>query len=126
MIRVPPRSTRTDTLFPYTTLFRSALLGSAVGLVPDLTEQLALGDHLSLSLGQVGEEVELLGGQLQLLAGEDRSAGGHVDAELADPHGLVDHRAGSSQHRTDASLALLDGERLDHVVVRPEIGRAHV
>src|SRR3546814_8222713 len=27
MIRRPPRSTRTDTLFPYTTLFRSELLG---------------------------------------------------------------------------------------------------
>src|SRR3546814_4481217 len=27
MIRRPPRSTRTDTLFPYTTLFRSALPG---------------------------------------------------------------------------------------------------
>src|SRR3546814_9831369 len=26
MIRLPPRSTRTDTLFPYTTLFRSAQL----------------------------------------------------------------------------------------------------
>src|SRR3546814_8735438 len=28
MIRRPPRSTRTDTLFPYTTLFRSHKLGS--------------------------------------------------------------------------------------------------
>src|SRR3546814_4986570 len=27
MIRPPPRSTRTDTLFPYTTLFRSAVRG---------------------------------------------------------------------------------------------------
>src|SRR3546814_20015239 len=27
MLRHPPRSTRTDTLFPYTTLFRSAVLG---------------------------------------------------------------------------------------------------
>src|SRR3546814_18652417 len=27
MIRRPPRSTRTDTLFPYTTLFRSARMG---------------------------------------------------------------------------------------------------
>src|SRR3546814_17956200 len=27
MIRRPPRSTRTDTLFPYTTLFRSAAYG---------------------------------------------------------------------------------------------------
>src|SRR3546814_1828275 len=30
MIRRPPRSTRTDTLFPYTTLFRS-LLGAVAG-----------------------------------------------------------------------------------------------
>src|SRR3546814_7585104 len=29
MIRRPPRSTRTDTLFPYTTLFRSRGIGSA-------------------------------------------------------------------------------------------------
>src|SRR3546814_9159802 len=28
MIRRPPRSTRTDTLFPYTTLFRSARFGA--------------------------------------------------------------------------------------------------
>src|SRR3546814_4764797 len=34
MIRRPPRSTRTDTLFPYTTLFRSALIwASAVAAV---------------------------------------------------------------------------------------------
>src|SRR3546814_17762926 len=30
MIRRPPRSTRTDTLFPYTTLFRSAAARAAV------------------------------------------------------------------------------------------------
>src|SRR3546814_13391725 len=29
MIRRPPRSTRTDTLFPYTTLFRSQQIGVA-------------------------------------------------------------------------------------------------
>src|SRR3546814_9708457 len=29
MVRRPPRSTRTDTLFPYTTLFRSGRLGGA-------------------------------------------------------------------------------------------------
>src|SRR3546814_13027539 len=33
MIRRPPRSTRTDTLFPYTTLFRSIM--DAGHLVPD-------------------------------------------------------------------------------------------
>src|SRR3546814_11886743 len=31
MIRRPPRSTRTDTLFPYTTLFRSAGAGGGAG-----------------------------------------------------------------------------------------------
>src|SRR3546814_6094039 len=31
MIRRPPRSTRTDTLFPYTTLFRSAKAGRQPG-----------------------------------------------------------------------------------------------
>src|SRR3546814_18928759 len=30
MIRRPPRSTRTDTLFPYTTLFRSVLTEASV------------------------------------------------------------------------------------------------
>src|SRR3546814_13155482 len=30
MIRRPPRSTRTDTLFPYTTLFRSEVEGLAI------------------------------------------------------------------------------------------------
>src|SRR3546814_16070812 len=35
MIRRPPRSTRTDTLFPYTTLFRAQhASGSAAGLCP--------------------------------------------------------------------------------------------
>src|SRR3546814_6597502 len=32
MIRRPPRSTRTDTLFPYTTLFRSRILNPLVVL----------------------------------------------------------------------------------------------
>src|SRR3546814_9256660 len=39
MIRRPPRSTRTDTLFPYTTLFRSPLSGPA----PDDTVTVGLG-----------------------------------------------------------------------------------
>src|SRR3546814_4932018 len=35
MIRRPPRSTRTDTLFPYTTLFRSCDPRRGCGLFPD-------------------------------------------------------------------------------------------
>src|SRR3546814_15466043 len=44
MIRRPPRSTRTDTLFPYTTLFRSDVIGGGVaeilrGAPGDLLDQ---------------------------------------------------------------------------------------
>src|SRR3546814_2888362 len=45
MIRRPPRSTRTDTLFPYTTLFRSAGPGE-VGAVHHLRQQPALGQRV--------------------------------------------------------------------------------
>src|SRR3546814_9255510 len=49
MIRRPPRSTRTDTLFPYTTLFRSAVLLDDVH-----THQLAkLGDQLVALIQQI-------------------------------------------------------------------------
>src|SRR3546814_17725658 len=34
MIRRPPRSTRTDTLFPYTTLFRSGLSRTSATTIP--------------------------------------------------------------------------------------------
>src|SRR3546814_5806143 len=46
MIRLPPRSTRTDTLFPYTTLFRSILpvanadIPATIFCVADLTPRL--------------------------------------------------------------------------------------
>src|SRR3546814_3573608 len=36
MIRLPPRSTRTDTLFPYTTLFRSLSLATGLDIGFDL------------------------------------------------------------------------------------------
>src|SRR3546814_11086883 len=47
MIRRPPRSTRTDTLFPYTTLFRSVVVdaagGADLGVVAHAPQQ-AVGD----------------------------------------------------------------------------------
>src|SRR3546814_9008862 len=53
MIRRPPRSTRTDTLVPYTTLFRSAGLdlGAFTGVQGELglvENELGIGNRLSL------------------------------------------------------------------------------
>src|SRR3546814_11532969 len=47
MIRRPPRSTRTDTLFPYTTLFRSLLRAVLLPLLKQVVEN-------------VGERADLL------------------------------------------------------------------
>src|SRR3546814_17997701 len=44
MIRRPPRSTRTDTLFPYTTLFRSASHNNAGGVDGSLYEDCKTGE----------------------------------------------------------------------------------
>src|SRR3546814_207368 len=60
MIRRPPRSTRTDTLFPYTTRFRSPRL-----------EGLA---------GRRDRAVDLLGGGLRQL--QDGLAGGRIEDDL--------------------------------------------
>src|SRR3546814_8918637 len=88
MIRRPPRSTRTDTLFPYTTLFRSEApalqLGQGAGLLdPDPVADLGL-------VGLV-VHVELLGAHHRLLVervrlpGRDGYDGGLVRSEEHTP-----------------------------------------
>src|SRR3546814_16173757 len=46
MIRRPPRSTRTDTLFPYTTLFRSALFPDRRRALQDEAAEADIADRL--------------------------------------------------------------------------------
>src|SRR3546814_16447678 len=48
MIRRPPRSTRTDTLFPYTTLFRSEMLGILRDGIRQLSAAASEGRNLPL------------------------------------------------------------------------------
>src|SRR3546814_7070496 len=57
MIRRPPRSTRTDTLFPYTTLFRSMAI--ALRLVPEGP------DHLAMTIIAAFADVDVPPRQLQ-------------------------------------------------------------
>src|SRR3546814_14685248 len=51
MIRRPPRSTRTDTLFPYTTLFRSFELGKHILSFGPQTKSLVARDTHKLNHG---------------------------------------------------------------------------
>src|SRR3546814_2356207 len=102
MIRRPPRSTRTDTLFPYTTLFRSA---SAVagGLV-----EVALQDPrpcVGQARGQlVAVAAQALGG-VEVVAGAgdegDRAMSG-VDQV---PHHLARAAVVVDAHRAQAGFA---------------------
>src|SRR3546814_10346463 len=66
MIRRPPRSTRTDTLFPYTTLFRSSLPAGTLptGVIPSLgPDATALGQVFWYTLeGRNPETGEPTGG----------------------------------------------------------------
>src|SRR3546814_5119031 len=84
MIRRPPRSTRTDTLFPYTTLFRSRLDGVAAGVVPAVVVGLVgaerrgaagAGDRLRVT----GDDVGAAPGQDQVVAGLAVGTFGLVD-----------------------------------------------
>src|SRR3546814_12148916 len=58
MIRRPPSSTRTDTLFPYTTLFRSSSI-DAVLIHIDSTGQAALGVVLALIMFGVALDLRI-------------------------------------------------------------------
>src|SRR3546814_13432999 len=73
MIRLPPGSTRTDTLFPYTTLYRSGLADTQIDDVSSLGHQiLCPGKHLECGLGaQPGRRRGGLQGAL------DNVEGGH-------------------------------------------------
>src|SRR3546814_8011896 len=68
MIRRPPRSTRTDTLFPYTTLFRSLVDASQRDAGADHAQRgaetsgsqragVAVGEHAAPRLDQPGAEL---------------------------------------------------------------------
>src|SRR3546814_20749589 len=81
MIRRPPRSTRTDTLFPYTTLFRSIARSgftrspaNAIALAEQLVPVFARlidGDHFG-----VGEERQCGGIQRAQIAAHDQRRAG--------------------------------------------------
>src|SRR3546814_17652334 len=108
MIRRPPRSTRTDTLFPYTTLFRSNLHG---------VEYIGKRDALLLGLDAVDLHVQLR--YVDLVAGKGR-------AELRRFTGFGQERLGRlAQSRIAQGIAVFDLHfETAHRTQPHEIGRA--
>src|SRR3546814_9967519 len=85
MIRRPPRSTRTDTLFPYTTLFRSAGIDHRLLRLGDLEE----GEGGAAAVKAIADKHDRTLGARQDLAvdaadfGHERSALCHEAIDLA-------------------------------------------
>src|SRR3546814_13144676 len=77
MIRRPPRSTRTDTLFPYTTLFRSYLTPARYVADPqNLDLKLWVGDELMQSsntkhmIFSIAEQIEEISARVTMQPGD--------------------------------------------------------
>src|SRR3546814_12087007 len=94
MLRRPPRSTRTDTLFPYTTLFRSD--GKAIAAGRRAIGKLVQEDEVALPLARPdmmqGQRVEPFGKprQFMIMGGEQAARAAHVVDRLK-------HRPGDRQ-----------------------------
>src|SRR3546814_9433043 len=88
MIRRPPRSTRTDTLFPYTTLFRSRI-DASIGLAKAPAGAIAVPLCAVQRLGAQGHAGD------RGIVGIDRDLGGLFRAAA----GATLHRGGAAGHR---------------------------
>src|SRR3546814_11178953 len=97
MISPPPRSTRTDTLFPYTTLFRSYDLGNRWDA------------GFQIALDEVRDRVAVLKTMLTVQEARERLA----KFSLTDKKPLLVLARGTHRH-------------LNSVTISKKIGRAHV
>src|SRR3546814_9894781 len=110
MIRRPPRSTRTDTLFPYTTLFRSLTSGvrQACNSISVLRSRIAENrtDRTSI-IERVRVERGVLMRELFLLDGDDAEEFGWQERALCaqtDPEAFFPEKGGSTRDRKRTRL----------------------
>src|SRR3546814_6501071 len=89
MIRRPPRSTRTDTLFPYTTLFRS----DGVGVGGEWHPFALLGLHLQPG----GAGADQQGDQVDVFV----RTGAHVGDVIRGDRRIVDRAQRSEEHTSE-------------------------
>src|SRR3546814_2200602 len=112
MIRRPPRSTRTDTLFPYTTLFRSIAPGSSIGA-------LNISGDITFAAGSVYEvEVDVARSASDLV---------HATGIATLSGGSVIHMGQTGNYRPNATYTIMnddDGVNGSFEEVKNE--RAHI
>src|SRR3546814_19317423 len=103
MIRRPPRSTRTDTLFPYTTLFRSKDIAAAYKLTDKSARSNALNEARAKAKAAFADA-----------APQDQMAAGKLVKKL--------------EAEIVRGAILKDGKRIDGRTTTQirQIGRAHV
>src|SRR3546814_1346929 len=109
MIRQPPRSTRTDTLFPYTTLFRSApSLPSEEKSSPSTSSGQAGHGKSVLASPAVRARAKDLGVDLSQVHTEgDRVRHADLDAFLRYSGGQVYPAPGASRARADKPIKVI-------------------
>src|SRR3546814_16104272 len=126
MIRRPPRSTRTDTLFPYTTLFRS----DAARFERLLAERLVAGrgrvgdlhDEFVGAGAQIAGDVEAERVRSTLMAAHDDAVDEHGRFEI--DRAEMQQRALTRPFRGQREAALIPEPVVGHQLARDEIGRA--
>src|SRR3546814_9589726 len=113
MIRRPPRSTRTDSLFPYTTLFRSlAVRSHPSALLVTARNKMGSGEkHVMIGLSNNFVETTKLSADTGSLDRNRRAALRFIEAMTVAGHG-------------PGSEASVSGGKMSSQF--PEIGRAHV
>src|SRR3546814_2249410 len=97
MIRRPPRSTRTDTLFPYTTLFRSL---DHVGCAGDQNEKVGNAAHWLVRIAHPVIDVN------RSSCGNQPDEQPHADQDL-EPEGDQAHAGPRSEEHTSELQSLM-------------------
>src|SRR3546814_12739797 len=86
MIRPTPRSTRTDTLFPYTTLFRSFVTNPGMSNLAKLTDQVLANKDAFPSYASAAVEIlirQIMGVSSQIAVLEQQLAAWHAESEAS-------------------------------------------
>src|SRR3546814_8090948 len=129
MIRRPPRSTRTDTLFPYTTLVRSTVadLAGVRGIV-DALQRIEAGSERPEDFDAVGERWDIHAQLHQALSAMTLE---HLEAatpaaRLSGGEAMRVALAGAFVSGADWLILDEPSNPLDHARRRDPIGRAHV